>query len=246
MITDFEYNYTICPITLVGGVANIMQGGMMPIVALTEPGSFANGVYSPATTTPMNASDFFATYKIEPGSTLLKFRYGQYPYANQNVAANAAIADPLTLSVKMICPAKTNGGYTTKQAVMTSLKQTLQQHVALGGSFIYSSPALIYDSLLLNEIRDQGPEGADKQVQNIYIWEFWQPLLTVAQADQAANSLMTRYQSGAQVLSENGMLPWSGLSATQGQPGSVVTSSVVPAASGAGAAQISAPAGPPL
>src|ERR1700680_1822169 len=89
----FKLTYELSPIILTGGIANFMPGGMLPIIALTEPLNFIGGILSGGG--DLDLDDFFAHFVPLPGSGLVSQEFGEYPFANQAVAANAVIRKPL-------------------------------------------------------------------------------------------------------------------------------------------------------
>lgn len=160
-----------------------------------------------------------------PGGTLIKNAVATYPFANQAVAANAIIAEPLHVSVLMICPARDAGGYAAKLATMTALQAALALHVNLGGTFIIATPSYLYTGCLLTDMVDvTGGEG--RQVQTKWRMDFAQPLLTVSQAAQALNAAMSRISGG---LPTDGAL--SGAFNTVNFPPSIAAPSTVGSAS---------------
>jgi hypothetical protein len=83
--------------------------------------------------------------------------------------------------------------------------------------------------------------GDSKQPQNAYQLDFVQPLVTLAQADQAQaqlNSAMSQINAGVPSLGQT-----TGLASTVAQPPSLATPSVAPVASALPAAGVTA-AGP--
>src|SRR5579862_4171588 len=114
-LSVFKLSFEISPIILTGGVAGFIPGGMLPIVAITEALNFADGLLSGGDELS-SLDDFFAHFVPLPGATMLEQRIGEYPFANQAVAANATIALPTTISVRMVCPAREDSGYATKLA----------------------------------------------------------------------------------------------------------------------------------
>jgi hypothetical protein len=106
----FTSAFEIAPIWLVGGLADYV-GGYVPITLLTEivdlPG--------------LSSKEFFAHYKPLPGGTLAKWQVAEYPFANFATAANAVVQKPLEISMLMVCPAQTGGGYLFKTAIFNGI-----------------------------------------------------------------------------------------------------------------------------
>lgn len=231
--TVFKLGYEISPIILTGGVATNIPGGMLPIVAITEAANFVTGLLSGGTDADLD--DFFAHFKPLPGSTLAENQIGHYTFANQSVAANAIIAQPLRIALQMVCPVKLAGGYIAKLATFSALQAVLAQHSASGGLYTIATPAFIYTNCILVSLKDAS-SGDTKQTQYAYVWEFEQPLVTLAAAAQAQNSLMQKIGNG---LPTDGST--SGPGATLGNAASGAAPSIVPAAQPLAGASSSAP-----
>lgn len=210
--TLFKLAFEVSPIILSDGVATGIPGGYLPIVAITESVNFATGLLSGGT--DLSLDDFFAHFQPVQGGSLISFQVGKYPFANQAVAANAIIAQPLNVSMLMKCPAKGAGGYLTKLATMQALQAVLSKHSILGGTYVVVTPAYVYTNCLLTGMRDvTGGEGA--QVQTQWLLDFEQPLVTLQQASQAQNSAMSKLTGG---------LPWDGSLSGAGQtPGNLLS-----------------------
>jgi len=228
----FQLSFQLSPIILTNGIATNIPGGMLPIIALTEALNFTDGLLSGA---DINLDNFFANFEPLPGSTLVDQEVGHYPFANQAVAANAVIVQPLKISMRMICPVRDTLGYAVKLATMMALQTALNQHNSSGGTYTIATPSYFYTNCLMLNFRDV-TSGESNQTQYEWQMDFEQPLLTLQQAQQAQNSLMNKITGGTAI---NGQPAWSGLSTTVGQPPSLAAASVIPAASGAGAAGVS-------
>lgn len=202
--TAYDLAFQVSPIILVGGAYG--QGGAMPIIGLLgQLAALGQGLL----TSGLSADSAFATFLPLPGSTLINNTIGKYPFANQQVAANAIIQQPLNLSMRMICPVRSKGGYLTKLAVLTSLQTSLQSHCAAGGTFHVATPGFVYTNLILIGMTDV-TNGTTAQKQVEFTLDFEQPLITQADATAALNTLMGRLAGGQQVTSPN----WSGQIAT--------------------------------
>ncbi len=231
----FQLSFEISPIIFTGGIASAIPGGMLPIVLITQSLSFIEGILSSADETDLDS--YFAHFVPLPGSKLISNQYAKVPFANQAVAANARIKQPPPLSMRMICPARDDGGLAVKLATMSALTFAVDQHIGMGGTFTVATPSLIYTNLLLLDITDTSA-GDSKQFQNTYQWDFEQPLLTLQDAVQAQNNLMGQITAGTPI---SGAPSWSGLPPTTGNPSSLGAIGTIPAASGAGGAQSAAP-----
>jgi len=199
--TVFSATYEDSPIILQGGIAQNLPLQVLPITLITEvfdvPG-ITNG-------------QLFAKYKPLSGGTLSKWSVAEYPFSTMQMAANAQVQQPLDISMLMICPAQNNGGYIFKQAVLTALKLALDTHILSGGSFTVVTPAFTYTNCLLTSLRDVTPT-ADKQVQYMFQWDFTQPLITAAGAQQVLGNLMNKFQNGLPTPSN---LTWNDTPPTQ-------------------------------
>lgn len=180
----FKLAYEISPIILVDGIAQYV-GGYLPITLVTEmfdiPG-IENG-------------EFFAHFKPLSGGTLADWEIAQYPFASMQVAANAVVQQPLKISMVMVSPAQTGGGYLIKQAILTAMKSIIETHILSGGSFTVITPAYTYTNCLLTSIRDITSPN-DKQVQYMFQWDFEQPLITASGAQQVLGNLMNKFENG--------------------------------------------------
>lgn len=198
-ISDWRLSYEISPIVLVNGIATGVTGQLLPVISLIQAQNFTGGILQ--TSSPLGFNDFVGHFEPLPGATLIDNQIGEYPFANQQIAANAIIAMPLKLSMLMIAPAPSNGGYNQKIAAFTSLQQSLYQHTLLGGTYIVATPSYIYDGMLLTGLRDVSSNDT-VQPQTRWQWDFVQPLLTQAQATAAQNSLLARSTAGLQTFGD--------------------------------------------
>lgn len=231
--SNFQLAYQISPIMLTNGIAP--PGGMLPIISITDAEKFSGGLLNLTSDTELD--DFFAQYMPLPGASLIDQDIGHYPFANQAVAANAVIQNPLKLSFRMICPVRDAGGFLRKRAVITSLKSSLDQHNQSGGTYTLATPAFIYAACLMTSFRDIS-SGASKQAQMEWQLDFEQPLLTEEQAAQSMNLLMNRISSGAKF---SGPPAWSSIDNIDGQPQSLAAASLYPAAAGGAASNTAFP-----
>jgi hypothetical protein len=212
--------YQASPIVLTRGIATPM-GGALPIVALTEGANFLATALSGGN--PVDLNNLFANYVVLSGSTLIANQIGMYPFANQTVAANAIIAQPLAVSLMMRVPAKGAFGFAVKLATMTALQKILSQHSLSGGTYSVITPAYIYTDALLVNVQDSGED--DTQQQHSYRLDFIQPLVSLQAAQNAQNGLMQQITAGSQIT---GTPTWSGYPLTVGNATSVLTSGLVP------------------
>ena len=223
--TAFKLGYQISPIILTGGIAAGF-GGLLPIAMITEGVSGLIGLIGG--NFPTSLDDFFAQFTVLPGGSLIEQDLGRYPFANQATAANAVITEPLTLSVRMDCPANNNGGYVSKLATLTALQAALSSHNASGGLYTVATPGFIYENLLMRRLSDISGAGS-KQVQYQWQFDFEQPLVTLQAAQQVYSSLLNKIAGGTQI---SGIPSWSsvtnavtgGLNSATGQLSSLANS----------------------
>lgn len=218
-LAAWKLSYQISPIILNDGIATGWPGNMMPIIAITEAGSYSNGALNIGNN--IGLDDFFANYQVIPGGTLIDQQLGHYPFANQAVAANAVIVQPLRVSLKMICPARGDAGYANKTATFITLKSSLTQHNNLGGTYTIITPAAYYTNCVMLAFTDASTSES-KQVQDSFRLDFEKPLLTIAEAQMAYNSTMGKIANGLQTYGSQ-----SGASAIN-QPGAVALPGTAP------------------
>lgn len=220
--TAFRLGFEISPVILTGGVAaNIGAGGVLPIVSITESINFLTGLLSGGDV--LNLDNFFAHFQPIPGGTLSENQIGAYPFANQAIAANAIITQPLRVSLHMFCPVKSPLGYPAKLATMSALQAVLAQHNSMGGTYTVATPSFIYTNCILLSLKDV-TSGESKQTQYVYQWDFEQPLITLQQAQQVQNQSTSKMTNG---LPTDGSL--SGINSTTGNPLSGAAPSAIPA-----------------
>lgn len=220
----FRLSFQLSPIIFTNGIAENIPGKMLPIIAITEAINFTQGLLSGPEN--IDLDDFFANFEPLPGSSLVDNQIGNYPFANQAVAANAIIAQPLTISLRMVVPVRQSAGYKTKLATMIALQTAISAHNNSGGTYVIATPSFFYTDCIMTGMKDASG-GNSKQVQNAWQLDFVKPLLTVAQAQISMNSLMSKISSQTAL---DGAPAWSGLSATT--PASLATIGLVPASSG--------------
>lgn len=215
-LSNFKLAYEISPIVLTNGIASNAPGGMMPIINLTD-GPDANG---------LGLDQYFAKYVPLPGSTLIANDIGNYPFANQAVAANAIIVQPLKISLMMICPAQSDNvrTYQNKLNIVSSLKASLDQHNLSGGTYIVATPSFIYTNCIMVGMTDASTPN-DKQLQNAYRLDFLKPLLSIADAQVTYNTLMNAI---ANQLPINGQPTTSGLQNTIGSTTATTGNTLIP------------------
>lgn len=220
----WKLSFQISPIILTGGLAGAIPGGMLPIIILTEAADFVTGLLSGGAPDD-DLDQYFAHYYPAAGGKLISNMIGKYPFANQQVAGNAVIVNPNTVSLIMECPAKGDNAYALKFATITALQSAIKNHVNMGGTFTVMTPAFPYINGVLLGLTDVSNTGP-RQPQSRFQWDFEFPLLTQSQAAAAMNSMMDKLSSG---LPSTGAT--SGTDLTVGSTNSLATGAVSPAAS---------------
>lgn len=214
----FKLSYQISPVILVDGLASLIPGGMLPIVTLTEGANFITGLLSGGKV--LNLDNFYAHWRPLSGAQFIRQEIGQYPFANQAVAANATVQQPLSFSMLMACPAKGSGAYVSKLMTMQSLFAAINLHNNSGGTYSLAMPSGLVTGLILKAVTDVSPEEPS-QVQSQFRWDFEKPLISDEQAQQALSSLMSKLSSGVSTP-----LSWSGLSPSVGSTAAAAATGV--------------------
>lgn len=191
--TVYRVAYEISPIILVDGIAAGIPFKMLPIALITEVTNLARGAIT--SSLPTSLDEMFAHYIVQSGGTMVDQAIGKYPFANQQIAANAVITNPLTVSIKMVCPPRQPGSMVTKLASLEVLKLALDKHTALGGSYHVFTPGQLYMNCLLTSLRDVTSDSAIHK-QSEWLFEFEKPLVTIDDAVNNMNALMSRFTKG--------------------------------------------------
>jgi hypothetical protein len=237
-LSKWRLAYEISPILLTNGIASGVSGGL-PIISLTDAAAYDQGILSSSNPNAIESlDDFFAHFSVIPQGSLIKTQTAKYPFANQQVAANAIIFQPNNISLRMSCPVKTAGGYASKLSTITNLQTSLTNHINLGGTFTVVTPFFPYTNCLLLNLLDIST-AETKQPQWDFQWDFEIPLLTLQQAQQAYGSLINQMQSGGAVMGDPPQ--YSGSQAIQNNPAALGTASTIPAAQGLPAAATAPP-----
>lgn len=195
------------PIILSGGLSQFMPAGMLPLSAITEAINYPLGLLSGSR--EQSLDDAFAAFMPVSGGTLIEQELARYPFANQVVASNAVIGQPLHVNMLMVCPAKNNLSYYTRLGVIQALQAALVLHNNNGGTYIIATPSYIYPNCLFRRMSDVS-SGISKQPQSAWLLEFEQPLLALTSGGTVASQ-----SSLLQVLSSFGFIDaanmsWSG------------------------------------
>jgi hypothetical protein len=214
-LSQAQLTYQLCPIWLTGGIATNISGGMLPVLALTNPNAFTPDMQNGADDFAMD--DAFAIFQPAVGGSLSQQTIAQYPFANLSVAANAIIREPIVVSMIMMTPMKSTQAWEMKLSIMTALKQTLDSHNNAGGTYTVVTPAYTYDNVLLNDLVDVSMAQSPLP-QNAWRWDFTRPLVTQADAVAAMSNLMNQITSGT---SSGNNLTNGGSSADESSSGTI-------------------------
>jgi hypothetical protein len=206
----FKIAYQLSPIFLSGSssITGALTFSPVPFIMLTE-GLGLNTLFS-IPRQNIELDDFFAHFVPMPGSTLVDNQIATYPFANQAIAANAVIKQPLTISMRMICPVRNRLGYAAKIATMMLIKSSLETHNEQGGTYSVLTPSYFYTDCIMTRMSDISG-GQSAQAQHTWQFDFVQPLLTQQAADQALNNLWSKFNNGGQITGSG----TSGVNATQ-------------------------------
>ncbi|MCO4880234.1 hypothetical protein [Paraburkholderia caribensis] len=191
--TAFELAFTRSPIMLTGGIARNIPGKTLPLGLLLQAGQAVSGLASALAGGSLSkALDAPVVFEPLAGSNLISNQVASYPFASQAVAGISQIVAPTTVAIRMVAPAKGQGGYALKTALFLALKTTLDSHLAAGGLFTVMTPAGVYTGCVLQDLRDStgGESGHQKQVD--WTWQFVKTLVNEDQLSQVLSNLATK------------------------------------------------------
>jgi len=200
----YQLAYQISPIFLVNGIADLYGvGGLLPIVTITQMVSTAQEALNVITGSdkPMdllNPDKFFAHFNPMAGGNLHSNQVGQYPFANQKVAANAIIAQPLHISMRMTCHPKIKGGAVSQLLSGAAIKLAIDKHNFSGGMYHVLTPHFLYMNCIMTEMKDITP-GNSEFPQVEWQLDFLQPLITKSDATDSLNSLAKKLSAGVPI-----------------------------------------------
>lgn len=186
--TVWKSIFQLSPIILVDGIASgwpTWNG--MPIMYLTEMINFPLGALAP-TAHNIELDNFFANWRPVPGTELISQEVAKYPFATQQVAANAVIVQPMTISMMFDAPARGPLSYIAKHFIMTLLRDKLYEHNNSGGLYHVLTPSYIYENCVMKSFKDVS-SSYGKQVQTSWQMDFEKPLITIDEADKKLNRL---------------------------------------------------------
>lgn len=193
--TAAQLSYQICPIILTGGIAGQIPGGILPFLSLF----YATGSALELPYDINDLDDAFGAFNVLPGGTLVSQTVAKYPFANQWVAANATIREPLTISIIMDAPMRGPHAWQIKLTVMTALKAALDTHNNNGGTYTVATPAYMYENLIMTSMTDNS-RGNNSLPQNAWRFDFEKPLVAIADLQGAQNQLMQKLTNGTFTL----------------------------------------------
>jgi hypothetical protein len=201
----YDLAYQQSPIILNGGLFASALGGMAPIQSLL------GGLISDVT----GGTDLLPTTKFVPvpGATAISNTVATYPFANRFVAGNAVIRNPKNISLLMIAPVNSVGGYLLKQATFMALQSTFEAHTAAGGTYHVITPSYPYFDCVMATMTDV-TSGGGYQQQIQWQIDFVQPLITQQQAQTAWNGMMSQISGGQQLTTSS----WTEAASTAGTP----------------------------
>lgn len=187
----YDVAFQVSPIIFTGGIV----GGSGPVPVISLVGQLAGFAQGALTSGALSTNDAWARFVPLAGTSVIENTIGQYPFANQNVAANAIIRQPLNIGMQMIVPIKDAGGYLTKLALFTALQQSFVSHNAAGGTYTIATPSYIYTGCIMLSMTDI-TAGETRQQQVVWQLMFQQPLTTQAELNGSLNSVMAAIDSG--------------------------------------------------
>lgn len=187
----YNLAFGVSPILLVGGIAQDVAGGVVPLASISDA---ISGFSDP--TSVGGDNNYFGSWQPLPGGTLIDQQVAMYPLFNQVVAANAVIQQPLSISMLMYCFVGTSGVTSSqKTAIMTGIQNSLDQHNKSGGTYSIITPSFVYTDCVMTTMTDAS-RGDSKQVQNQYKLDFIKPLVSKGDAQAAYNNMMSQIDGG--------------------------------------------------
>jgi len=201
--TVFKLAFQVTPIWLTGDPVASAPGQMIPFAALTDPdlyrmaaGNLGGAPIDENTHSPAwNLDDAFGAFTVLPGGTLIRQEAATNPFANQHVASNATIFDPLNVSLVWDTPMRGLNAWNRKYAVMQNVQARLYAHNNGGGTFTVVTPAYIYTNMILEDLSDAS-RGGQPIPQNAWRFNFTKPLITLADLSAAQSALMAKLTAG--------------------------------------------------
>jgi hypothetical protein len=203
-ISLYKLRYQVAPIILTGGIAQTVPGGMISMLASSNPQMILEPLYSQGVQqdfldafSPSQSSaagtvgtinsqgvldDAFGAFNVLAGGTLCAQTVPKYPLADMTMAANAIVRDPLTLSLIWDAPMRgfqthpSISAWDIKLSTMLALKGMLDRHNNLGGLYSVMTPAFYYENLILVALTDNS-RGGNPLPQNAWRFDFERPMV---------------------------------------------------------------------
>lgn len=200
MLNLYRLLYQITPIFLTNGIATNITGNMVPILALVSADAYTalyqqGGAGGNVKSVNLSLDNAFGIFQPVPGGSLVEQAIAEYPFANLNVAANAIVRNPINVSLIMMTPQKTSQSWGLKLATMTMLKNTLDTHNNLGGTYTVFTPAFTYTNMLMKGLIDVST-AQNPLPQNTWRWDFHRPLVSAQDITAAESNLMAKITGG--------------------------------------------------
>jgi hypothetical protein len=168
---------------------------MMPLLAFTDSVAFGANLLGAQ---DYNMDNAFAMFQVMPAnSNLIEQTIGQYPFANNTVAANAIIKQPINVSMLMLTPMRGPNAWSVKMATITALKASLDNHNNAGGTYTVVTPSFVFTDMVMLEFSDISM-GQNPLPQNAWRLTFHKPLISLADAATAQSNLMSKLSAGTQ------------------------------------------------
>src|SRR6516225_1973253 len=211
MPNDAKLTYQVSPIFLTGGAVGGMPGSICPLIWLTQRTSdptqnYVINVMNTITGQPMpvtvgatsNLDDAFGTFNVVPGGALIQQALAKFPFANQFTAANATIKEPLSVSLLMDTPMRGIHSWSSRLAIITALKLTLDAHNNAGGRYHVMTPSYLYADMIMTAMTDASRALGPTNVvpQNAWQFTFEKPLITEDELMGAMNLMMSKISNG--------------------------------------------------
>lgn len=194
----FKLSFQVSPIWLTGGLVAGPIDTMLPIIAITDYDLYQQALSfqqnQNVQVAPTSLDEAYGAFTVLPGGNLVNQTPATYPFANQVVAANATIFEPLAVSLIWDTPMR-KAGWSTRYSKMTNLQSILTQHNNLGGLYTVVTPAFIYQNMILNSLTDAS-RGTNPIPQNAWRWDFSKPMIRLSDLANAQSALMSKLTNG--------------------------------------------------
>jgi hypothetical protein len=208
-LTAWKAYYQVCPIYLTGGIAGSGSGNTVSLIQLLtaasvvpvvgigpqQPTNLGGALGPQQPQTVVSLDDAFGAFNVLPGGTLLVYTVPKYPLADQTMAANATVREPLTLSLVWETPMRGANAFTIKAQTMIQLKGLLDNHCNAGGMFTVFTPSYFYSNLILTALTDTSRAG-NPLPQNAWRWDFERPQVVTLDEGQGVQSQLLQKVTG--------------------------------------------------